>query len=771
MPETPLVSPNDAPPARKPAFHRDFAQKVAGTLPYADDWSMPGMLHGVVVRGTMPSARINGIETEQARAVGSVHAVLTAADIPSNAFSEDASGLGMDPIIQPVLADDRLRYDGEPIALVAAETPWAAEYAASLVLPDLEDLPAVFDPEEALLSGAPLVHAQGNTFVDWHLGCGDVDAAMEAAEVVVDRTYRTQHVDHAYLEPEAGIGWIDGDGVLTLRVSTQVVEHASAIADILGLPHSRVRVIGAYMGGGFGGKEDMTVEPHLALLVWKTKRPVRMVWSRQESLLARQKRHPFTMRYRTAVDAEGCIQAQDVSIVGNAGAYPLLSARVLFAAGVHALGPYRVDNVRIRSTAVFTNTVSNSAFRGFGAMQVVFAHEQQMDLVAEALGLDPLVVRERNFASIGDLRPTGEALDTEVAISECLDIAVEALGPQRIPRPGMLIGRGIACNAHPYGRNVFFSDRASCWIGLERDGTLVIRAGVTDLGAGQAASLSQIACEVLGTTVDRATVHIGDSALTPLVGGTFATRQLYMSGNATLKVARLLRDKLAPTAADLLGSEVGALGWGDDGVCVRDQPDRRVTLGEVARASEARGVLPYHHATFDAEVGDFDPTTGIGRTAPDYTYGAHAVQVEVDEETGDVRILDYVACHDVGRAIDMQRVEGQIEGAVAQGIGYALMEEVVLVDGVVASTLFADYLIPTALDIPDIRPIVLERHLGKGPFGARGIGEPPIGPPAAAIASAIADAIGTRLFELPMTPERVLAAIHETRASEGATAA
>lgn len=515
------------------------------------------------------------------------------------------------------------------------------------------------------------------------------------------------------------------------------------------------------MGGGFGGKEDMTVEPHIAALVWKTRRPVRMVWSRQESLLARQKRHPFTMHYRTGVTRDGQIVAQDLRIVGDAGAYPLLSARVMFAAAVNSTGPYKLADARVESVAVFTHTAPTSAMRGFGAMQVVFAYESQMDRIAETLGLDPIAVRERNFVDRGDRRITGEELDTEPGVRECMQRALQELGEPSAPQPGKRVGQGMACSLQPYGRSVFFADRASSWIGLEQDGTMVVRAGVTDLGAGQAASLANIAGEVLGVSVDRTSVHIGDSALTPLTVGTFATRQLYMSGNAVLKVARGLRDKLAPVAAALLECSAEAVEFGDNRVAVRDDRSRSVTMGELSKAAEAQSIMPYYHDTFSAETGDFDPETGRGRSFPDVTYGAHAAEVEVDDETGQVRILKYVACHDVGRAIDMQRVEGQIQGAVAQGVGYALSENVELEEGVSTSTLFADYLIPTSLDLPDITAIGLELHPGKGPFGARGIGEPPIGPPAATLASAIHDATGVRLCELPMTAERVRAAVRE----------
>ncbi len=768
--DVPVKAPTAPPvPARgplgrtSPVPHRDFVEKVAGTLPYADDWGFPGMLHGVVVRARVPCARIASIDVSAAREVPGVRAVLTAADIPHNAISEEASGLGIDQIVQPVLAGERIRFDGEPVACIAAETPGAAVEAAGLLDVEYEDDEGVFTLDEALADGAPSVHPGGNRYITWRSAIGDVDAAMQRADHVIEETYQTPRVDHAYLEPESGVGWVDSDGVVTLRVSTQVIEHARQLADILALPHSRVRVIAAYMGGGFGGKEDMTVEPYLAALVWKTRRPVRMVWERQDSLLARQKRHPFRMHYRTGVRNDGTIVAQDIKILGDAGAYPLLSSRVLFAGGVNSTGPYRCEDARMESTAVFTNTVPTSAFRGFGAMQVVFGYESQMDLIAERLGLTPQEVRERNFVDRGDIRVTGERIETEPGTRECMHRALQELGELSQPTQGGLIGRGFACSMQPYGRSMFFADRASAWIGLEQDGTMVIRAGVTDLGAGQTASLANIAGEILGVTVDRTSVHIGDSHLTPLTGGTFATRQLYMSGNATVKVATALRDKLAPVASDLLGCVESELEWVNNRVSVSGDRARAVTMAELSRTAEARDIMPYSHETFTAQSGEFDAEAGRGQTYPDYTHGCHAVDVEVDERTGEVKILKYVAVHDVGRAIDMQRVEGQIQGAAAQGIGYAMSEEMETEGGVLHSTLFANYLIPTSLDLPDLKAIGLELYLGKGPFGARGIGEPPIGPCGPALASAIHNAIGVRMLRLPMIPERVLAAMRAAK--------
>ncbi|MHB1929424.1 MAG: xanthine dehydrogenase family protein molybdopterin-binding subunit [Acidimicrobiales bacterium] len=771
-----MSAPTDvaAPPVTGPAFrvvgqrlaHHDFVDKVKGSLLYAADWSLPGMLHGRIVRSEVPSARIVGVDVAAARELPGVVAVLTADDVPRNAIVERASGgLGELLVPMPVLAHDRVRYLGEPIAVIAATTPQLAEDAAELVVVDYEEQPGVFSVEQALADGAPLVHEEGNALVTWRFRRGDPDAALRDADVVVEGEYVTQHAEHAYLEPEAGVGWMD-NGVVTLRVSTQVIEHAAHVAEILELPESRVRVIASYMGGGFGGKEDMTVEPYLALLVWRTRRPVRMVWERQESLVASTKRHPFTMRYRTGARSDGTLVAQAVEILGDAGAYPYLSARILFAGGALSCGPYRVPNLSIQSRAVFTNNVPTSAFRGFGAMQVVFGYESQMTRLADALGVDPLELRRRNFLTRGDEIPTGETLDTAVAVGETAERALAGLGERSAPSaPHKRIGRGFACNMQPYGRTIWFRDQATAWLTLQKDGTLLIRSGVTDLGAGQAASLCQIAAEILGVPLDDISIYIGDTALTPPAGGTFATRQLFMSGNAVLAAARALRDGLLPVAADLLDCPAEEVRF-EDGMAVSSGAGTRgVMLGELAREAGRRQLDAEVLVTWRAEAGVFDPKTGRGASFPDYTYGTHATEVEVDVETGEVRVLRYVASHDVGRAINPLRVEGQIQGGAMQGLGYALMEDIVLDEGIPASPLFANYLIPSALDMPDIRVEVVESGEGKGPLGARGIGEPPIAPSAAAVANAVADAVGRRPLRLPITPERVLALI---RGEDGA---
>lgn len=744
----------------QPVPRHDARDKVAGRLAYAADWFMPGMLVGKVLRSPYPSARIRRIDVSRAAKLAGVGVVLTAQDVPQNALWTDVPG--QTTVVGPlrariqVLAEDRVRYQGEPVALVAAETEEVASEALDLIEVDYETIPGVFDPLEALADGAPLVHeGNSNLLASWQVRAGDLEQAFGRAEVIVAGTYQTQWVDPAPLEPEAGVAWVDHDGVVTIRVSTQVIEHFRDVAEVLRLPQNRVRVIGTYVGGGFGGKEDVTVEVFLGLLAWHTKRPVKMVWTRQESLQARHKQHPFRMRYRTGALRTGELVAQEIELLADAGAYAYLSALVLLYATATAAGPYRVPAVSVDAQVVYTNNPPTSAMRGFGAMQVVFGYESQMDRLARELALDPVTIRARNTLRAGDRLPIGQTIETHVALEEAASRAWEALGPPREPpSPHVRIGRGLACNMQPYGRIVWLHDWASAWIGFEMDGSVAIRTGVPDVGGGQASSLCQIAAEILGTPLESISVHISDSALTPLAGTTTATRQLYMSGNAVLRAAMTLREQLLKVAALLLEASAETLTMANGQVAApdgRSVPLVRV-LRECARVGVPRSVLEVYHAP----AGDpIDLERGGGRIFPDYTYGAHAVEVEVDTETGAVRLTRYAACHDVGQAINPQSVEGQIQGGAAMGIGYGLMEEVVLEGGNNLTTTFGSYLMPSTMEVPEIEPIVIESGDGLGPFGARGIGEPPVGPPAAAIACAIWDAVGVRMTELPITPEKV----------------
>lgn len=755
----------------KPLPRIDAMGKVTGATKYAGDFVMPNMLYAKVLRAKYPSAKILRVDVTKARALAGVVAVLTADDLPGDQVATDIPGVtgtakraGTDA---PILARDRVRFMGEALAIVAAEELSIAERALELIEVEYEAFPAVFTPEDAMKEGAPVVTEPDNIVARWRIVQGDADAAMRDAEVIVERTYKTQFIDHAYLEPEAGLAWVDENGVLTIRVSTQVVEHFRNIANALQLPQNKVHVMGAMVGGGFGGKEDITVELFIGLAAMKTHRPVKMIYTREESLLAHCKRHPFTITHKTGVTRNGRIVASQVNVMADSGAYVYLSPYVLLYAAAAAVGPYKINNVSVNAFAVATNNTFTSAFRGFGAAQACVAYEQHMDEIARELKMDAREFRKLNYAQAGDSTPNGQKFRGAVWLEECADRAWDALGAEtKSDSPHIKIARGIASYMQSYGRITWFHDTSQAWVGLEMDGSAVIRCGVPDIGGGQMNTLAQITAEVLGVPMEKIVVYGTDSALTPLAGTTTATRQMYMSGNATYQAAMAVRKTLGDRASQYLECEPDEIDFADSTVFVKNDPSQNMSLTTLIAMCAAEGLPRANLSLFTAPFTDkLDPETGQGDLYPDYTFGAHAVEVAVDIETGEVRVLKSVGCHDVGRAINSAAVAGQIEGGAAMGLGYALMEDVQIANGITLTPSFAEYLLPTASDIPETKSIILESGTGIGPFGAKGIGEPCFTPVAPAIANAVANAIGARVEQLPLTPERVLEAID--RANNG----
>jgi len=748
-------------PARADAW-----EKVRGRPIYAGDLAVAGMLHGRIVRSPYASARIARLDTRAARALPGVIAVLTAADVPRNELRMELPGrmaeatAGAVLATQPALAADRVRFQGEPVVAIAAETPEIAAGAADLVEVEYEELPGVYDPLAALDPSAPRVHDGGNVLRRWHLRTGDVARGFSEAAVVVEHTYRTPFVDHVYLETETGLGWIDAEGVLVLRVSTQVLEHYRDVAEILQLPHGRVRLEGTYLGGGFGGKEDVTVECLLGLLVWKTRRPVQLVFSREESFIGHGKRHPYVMRYRTGATRDGTLTAVEAELVSDSGAYAALSPWVLLYSLVTATGPYRVPHVKVDATTVYTNNPVASAYRCFGSIQTCLAYEGQMDALAATLAMDPLALREKNFLRKGDALATGQVLETEPRLSETMRRAWAGLGEPRSPRRPTRIGRAVAASFTPYGRMCWTRDSASAWVGMELDGTAVVRCAAPDVGGGQTSSLCAITAEVLGLDVAQVVAVGRDSHFTPRAGTTTATRQLLMSGNAVLNAAREVRHHLLAAAAALLEAAPGDVELADGHAFVRGAPGRALTMASVVKGAIAQGRPVQALEKYDApSAPTIDPLTGQGKAFNDYTFGTHAIEVEVDEETGRTRVSRFVACFDAGRVINRASAEGQLEGGAVQGLGYALMEEIALENGVSKNPHLVDYRIPTSLDVPPIETLLLESGDGLGPFGAKGLGEPAMTPSIAAVANAVSSAVGARVTQLPITAERVRAAL------------
>ncbi len=756
----------------KPLRRVDALSKTVGATLYAGDYYPTNLLYGKVFRSTIPHGKIRRLDVSQARALEGVACVLTAGDLPRAVLVTDMPGQtgqkrrsGSDA---QVLATDTVRFIGEPIALVAAETEALAEQALRLIEIEYDPLPAVFDPLEAMQPGAPQIYPPDNVVARWRIRKGDVAAGMAAADVIVENTFSVPYQEHAYLEPEAGVSWVDERGVINIRVCTQVVEHFRSISLALGVPQNKLRIQGTMVGGGFGGKEDITVEIFLGLLAKATGRPVRLAFSREESILAHSKRHPYVITHRTGVTRDGHITAAEVKVISNSGAYVYLSPYVLLYSTGMAVGPYRVENVSVSSASVATNNPFTSAFRGFGAPQVCVAYEQQMDEIARAIGMDPYELRRRNFIHKGDLTIHGQELTSAAWLEETTTRAVAALGDPTPDWGSFKVGQGFASYMQSYGRITWLHDTSQAWVGLEMDGTATIRAGVPDLGAGQISALAQIVSEVLGVAMKDITIYHTDSAVTPLSGTSTATRQLYMSGNATLQAATAIRKNLLERASRYFEELPEAIDLADARAFVKGHPEQSLRLAELVAMCASEGLPLANLAMFKAPfTGPIDPETGQGQIWPDFTFGAQAVEVAVDTETGEILLLKSAACHDVGRAINPAAVEGQIQGGSSQGLGYALMEDLAVEQGRIKAGSLSEYLIPTACDFPETQVIILESGTGVGPFGAKGIGEPSFTPAPGAVANAVANALGVRIHELPLTPDRVLAALDKTGKRSG----
>ncbi len=749
----------------------DAPTKVYGRAIYAGDFHMEDMLYAKVLHSDRACADIRGVDVSAARALPGVHSVITADDLPaSNAIMTDLPGQtggGTKNTKQPILARDQVRFFGEPIALVAAQSDEIAQQALDLIVVDYEDSEGVYDAFEALQPGAPIVYGEDNIVSAYKIRKGDIEKGFAQADYILENTFSSQYQEQAFLEPEAAVAWVDEHDILNIRSSTQVVEHFRPVADALGLPHNKVHLQAPYIGGGFGGKEVMTIEVWLALLAMDTRRPVKLIQPRENSFISHGPRHPFTFSHKTGVSRDGKITAMKITATSDAGAYAKLSPYILLYATVGATGPYRVDNLWVDSTAVATNNLPTCAYRGFGTMQANTACEAQMEELAKLIGMDSLELRRKNFIQPGDPNTTGQIIRSAVWSDQCATQALAALGRQPENSDHQVYGHGLACYQQSYGRIRWIKDSSESWVGLEMDGTVIVRCAVTDIGAGQMSALAQIAGEILGVPMKEITVYFGDGHFNPLAGTSTASRALYMSGKATELAAVAVRENLLECMARHFDVSPGELDLADSKVFVLDDPERSMSIKEMVKICAAEGVHRHNLSIFKAPTSDgLDPETGQGDVFPDFTYGAHAAQVSVDTDTGVVTVIKSVGAHDVGQAINLRAVEGQIEGSALMGQGFALSEELILEKGVLKNGSFSEYLIPTSEDVPEIQSIVLESRSGLGPFGSKGIGEPVFSPVAASIVNAVANAIGTRIYHLPLTPEKVLAAINKKKAEQ-----
>ncbi|MCW8140255.1 MAG: xanthine dehydrogenase family protein [Planctomycetota bacterium] len=756
----------------------DARAKVLGTARYADDLTFPGLLHLKVVFSTQPHARVLAIRTEAARRAPGVRAVLTAKDCP---------GENLIPLVLPdltLMAADRVRFVGDPVAAVVADTPEAAHDAARLVEVDYEPLPAVFDVLEALRPGAPVVappvsgpggHGGANTapnlFNLLEVKKGDLAAGFEAADVVVEQEYRTPYQAHAYLETQGMTCVPEPDGVFAVYGCMQCPFYVhEAVARVLGVPRHRVKVIQVGTGGGFGGKEDVPsiIAGLAALGAWHTGRPVKLVLSRKEDFETMSKRHPALVRLKVGAKEDGTLTALEEQLWLDGGAYATLSPVVLYRAVTHAAGPYRWPAVHVTGHAVATNKVPCGAFRGFGTLQVIFALESILDELAERLGIDPLDLRLKNAVRVGDALGTNQALTESVGFVETLERAAEVSGYrekreryktwQEGPKRR---GVGLGCLLYGVGLGAKgkFIDRTGAHVQLYPDGSCAVSIGNAEMGQGLRTVISQIAAEELGLEFGKVQTFDGDTSRVPDSGPTVASRATVMAGNAVRDACGQIRRELRAEAGLMLGVAPEDLEVFQTWVRVKAAPERRVAMNDViARAAHARRALTASGFRLPADTWWSDDE-GQGKAYEVYTYATNVCEVEVDVETGESRVIALTAAHDIGRAINPTLAEGQIEGGALQGLGFALTEEVHIDQGVIKNPRFATYIIPTAMDSPELKAVIVEHPYSGGPYGAKGIGEPPIMGIAPAVTNAIKAATGARLFECPATPERVTEAM------------
>jgi CO/xanthine dehydrogenase Mo-binding subunit len=722
----------------------DALGKVTGQVQYPGDYNLPNQAYMKILFAQRPHAIVRAIDTSQAEALEGVIAVFTAKDVPVNEY-----GLGVPD--QPVLCGpgsgkpyaDRVRFVGDQVALVVAESEAIAAKGRDLIRVEYEDLPVITDARAAMQADALLLHPnlESNVFTHYRIRKGDVEAAFQQADVIVEGEYHTPAQEHAYLQPEAGVAYIDEEGRIAIIVGGQWVhEDQEQVAHALGLPLDKVRVIYPAIGGAFGGREDMSVQIVLALAAWRLyqrgiNRPVKIIWSREESIIGHHKRHPYFIRARWGATREGKLLAADVEVIADGGAYVYTSPKVLGNATIMCTGPYEIPNVRVDSYAVYTNNLPNGAFRGFGGPQGAFEAESQMNRLAEALGMDPVEIRMRNVLREGALLSVGTPLPKGVSMPQVVEECARRGGwvqgdngwqrgkdiSDKKPNASHLLrGAGFACAFKNIGFS--FGYQENSWATVELYGEAeIVRAVVclagADVGQGAHTVFAQMAAQALNIPMEAVHLVVSDTAVTDNSGSVSASRMTFMAGNAIKGACEAALEK-----------------W---------------------RAEERPVVVRYQYLA--PKTTPFDPETG--KSTPNITYGyvAQAVEVEVDTETGHVRILDVISADDVGKALNPQQVRGQIEGGVVQAAGYTILENFVQKDGYVQTQHLSTYLIPTVLDIPEkVDSLILEYPDPIGPWGARGMAEMPFLPLAPAVIAAVHDATGVWFHEFPLTPERVL---------------
>lgn len=742
----------------RPMPRPDAVAKVTGQGIYADDLYVEGMLHAKALRSQYPHARLLRVDTTAAKAAPGVVAVLTADDIPGR------KDCGVHEVDWPVLCYDKVRYVGDAVALVVAESEAEAEAALKLIQVDYEPLPVVAGPKEAAAPDAPHLHenverfghgAHGNFLAHFHLEGGDLAAGFAEADVVVEREYRTQTVEHAFIEPEAALAVPEANGRLTVYCGGQIpFSDRAQIAASLAVPESKVRVINCLIGGGFGGKEDVSVQVHVALAAWLTRRPVKMVLSRKESLMVHPKRHATIIKMKTGARRDGALTAHEVEIYGDGGAYASLSNHVMLRATTHAAGPHEVKNVKVDTYAMYTNNVPSGAFRGFGVTQSGFAMEVQMDVLAEALGISPLEIRRKNILDYGKQTLAGQVFTESCGLREALEAVAAEMEKHNdfvAVEGSKRRAWGIACAYKNTGYGSGAYDAAGAEVEVFADGRAIVRAGAAEIGQGLPTVLAQIVTEELGVPYECVDVLLSDTDLTPDGQATTASRQTYVTGNAARHASQQVRGLLSQTAAEMLDASPDSLVFADGYV---SSNGHRVTLSQVAEQARREGRQPKVMYQYVAPHTEQYQHVAFG-------FGAQAALVEVDVATGETKVLKVIAACDVGRVMNPLALLGQVEGSISMGLGMALQEDFVMQDGKVLTDSLFKCNLPTIDQTPQVITYFVEHETTDGPYGAKGVGELASIPTAPAIINAIYNATGVRCTSLPAHKKWLKAALAE----------
>lgn len=737
--------------------------KVTGRSVYAGDVKFPGMLHGKVLRSPYPHARIVSIDTSAARDLPGVKAVQTAADAPRVMW-------GTHHKERLIFAAGETRFAGEEVAAVAAVTEEIACDAVDLIRVEYEELPAILTPEEAIDADAPSVHPGRNNIAhEIQFERGSVADGFAQADLVHEETYTTHAQYPGYLEPMATVARVDEYGRLEVWTSTQSIFLARArLAAVLELPVSRVRVLQTTVGGGFGAKIIEDANNLVAgLLALKTGKPVRLVNNRLEDFVAACTSLPERITLKLGMTREGIIVAKDVRIVADCGAYSGLTGEVMHVSAMRSDNMHRLQNVRSHATLVYTHTPPHGAFRGFGGTQMLFALNSHIHTMALKLGLDPIDVHKRNAIGRGETSVHGWQIGSTGFI-ECIDQCTEAIGwsakRQRTDADkGLRKRRGVGMGAamHVSGnRTIGNWDGSTLFVKVNEDGRVILNTSEADMGQGAMTMLAQIVAHELNMPLAHVHMAMPDTEHSPFCIGSLASRVTIVAGNAAIRAARAARDKLFTVAADMLACTTDDLDIGDGVIQVKGSPDRKKTLAEVVRQHIWRhgGEGIHVSGTWDAKTQMHDDQL-MGNIAPGYSFAAQAVEVEVDTDTGQVKVLQSFVSDDCGKALNPMAVHGQSNGAAAQAMGWTLFEQLQLEGGRITNGNFADYNMPTADAIPVLQSGIVESNEPNGPYGAKGASETAILPGAPAIANAVYDAVGVRITDLPITPEKVLAAL------------